>query len=189
MHLSREVLKSLILKDNVLTGYGDLDSQLTPNGVDVRLAAVVEILDGGKLAISKQENRSPKLGRAFVLKGFEDRLAGYDLQEKIVLESGSVKLQPLQPYFVITCEQLNTPPHLMTHIAARTSLFRLTQSGLFCTFAEAGYKGFLTFMLLPFCQSEIDLGARFAQLSFSELKGEAHYEQQKEANYQGGKLF
>ncbi|MBI4017047.1 MAG: hypothetical protein HY363_05135 [Candidatus Aenigmarchaeota archaeon] len=189
MHLSRDVLKSLILTDSLLTNYADLDAQLTANGIDVRLAAVVEIIDGGRLAANKSDSRNPKLGRAFVLKGFEDRLNGYELIEKNVLDSGSIKLEPLQPYFVITCEQLNTPSHLMTHIAARTSLFRLTQSGLFCTFAEAGYKGFLTFMLLPFCRSEIDLGARFAQLCFSELKGEAHYEQQKETNYQGGKLF
>lgn len=189
MHLSRDVLKSVILRDSLLTNYGDLDAQLTANGVDVRLAAVVEILDGGRLAVQKSDNKHPKLGRAFVLKGFEDRLSGYDLQEKNVLDSGSVKLKPLQPYFVITCEQLNTPQNLMTHIVARTSLFRLAQSGLFCTFGEAGYKGFLTFMLLPFCQSEIELGARFAQLSFAELKGESHYEHQKDASYQGGKLF
>ncbi len=176
MHLSREVLKSLILKDSLLSNYADLDAQLTSNGVDVRLAAVVEILDGGRLAVNKPDNKPPKLGKAFVLKGFEDRLAGYDLQEMSVLDSGAVKLHSLRPYFVITCEQLNTPANLMAHIAARTSLFRLAQSGLFCTFGEAGYKGFLTFMLLPFCESEIELGARFAQLSFSELRGSAHYD-------------
>ncbi len=189
MHLSRDVLKKLILENNLVSKYGDLDAQLTPNGVDMRLAAIVEIVDGGRLAVSKGDNKSPQLGTAVVLKGFEDRLEGYDLKDMQVVDDGVVKIKKLQPYFVVTCEEVSTPPHLMFHIAARTSLFRLTQSLLGCTFGEAGYKGFLTFMLLPFLDGEIELGARFAQLSFTELKGEAHYEQQKESNYQGGKLF
>ncbi|MBI4148161.1 hypothetical protein HY490_02615 [Candidatus Woesearchaeota archaeon] len=189
MHLSRDVLKSLILSDNLLANFADLDAQLTANGVDVRLAAIVEILEGGRLGAQKSDNRPPLLGNAVVLAGFESRLDGYAVKMKHVVDQATVKLKPLQPYLVVTCEELNTPSHLMTHIAARTSLFRLAQSGLFCTFGEAGYKGFLTFMLLPFAQSEIDLGARFAQLTFSELKGAANYADQKEASYQGGKLF
>ncbi len=189
MHLSRDVLKKLILENNLVTKYGDLDAQLTPNGVDMRLAAIVEIVDGGRLAVSKGDNKAPQLGTAVVLKGFEDRLAGYDLKDMQVVDDGVVKIRKLQPYFVVTCEEVSTPPNLMFHIAARTSLFRLTQSLLGCTFGEAGYNGFLTFMLLPFLDGEIELGSRFAQLSFTELKGEAHYEQQKESNYQGGKLF
>ena len=188
MHLSRDSLKKHIVEGKLITNYADLDGQLTANGVDVRLAAIIEVIDGGKLAISKQDNMSPKLGRAVVLPGFENRLDGYDIQEKIV-GAGIIKLNRLKPYLVITCEEVNTPSNLMFHIAARTSLFRLTQSLLGSTFGEAGFKGYLTFMLLPFADSEIELGARFAQLCFTELKGEAHYEGQKESNYQGGKLF
>ena len=187
MHLSRNELKELIVKKKLVTNYGDLEGQLTPNGVDVRLAAIIEIDDGGRLAVSKSQNKAPKLGRAFVLKGYEDRLKEYETKELII--SDAIRLERLKPYFVITCEEVNTPPNLMFHIAARTSLFRLTQSLLGCTFGEAGYKGFLTFMLLPFLDGEIELGSRFAQLSFTELKGESHYENQKETNYQGGKLF
>ncbi|MCX6708329.1 MAG: hypothetical protein NTW67_01605 [Candidatus Woesearchaeota archaeon] len=189
MHLSKDVLKKLIVEKNLLTNYADIDAQLTPNGVDVRLAAIVEIVDGGRLAVSKADNLAPKLGSAVVLKGFEERLKGYELKEMHVVDSGVVKLEKLKPYLVLTCEELNTPQNLMSHIAARTSLFRLTQSLLGSTFVEAGYKGFLTFMLLPFTDSQIELGSRFAQLSFTELTGEGHYEQQKESNYQGGKLF
>lgn len=189
MNLSRDVLKQLILEKNLITNYADIDAQLTANGFDVRLAGVVEIVDGGKLAVSKADNRPPKLGRAFVLKGFENRLDGYDVKEKIVMNSGSVKLERLKPYFVLTCEEVNTPSDLMIHAALRTSLFRLTQSILGCGFTEAGYKGYHAFMLLPFMDGEIELGARFAQFSFVELKGHAHYESQKESNYQGGKLF
>lgn len=189
MHLSREVLKSRILSNNLVTDYADVDSQLTANGFDVRLAAVVEIDDAGKLAVQKSDNRPPKLGKAYVLKGFEDRLQGYDIKEQIVVDKLSVKLERLKPYFAVTCERVNTPSDLMFHIVARTSLFRLTQSALIATVGEAGYKGFLAFMLLPFLDGEIELGSRFAQFCFSELRGSAHYEAQKETNYQGGKLF
>ena len=189
MHLSRDVLKKFIVENNLITDFHDLDAQLTANGLDARCAAIVEIVNGGRLAVSKSDNVPPKLGSAVVLKGFEDRMQGYDIKDVQVVESGVVKLERLKPYFVITMEKVNTPNNLMLQIAPRTSLFRLTQSLLGCGLSEAGYQGFLTFMLVPFSDCEFELGARFAQLSFSELKGEAHYEQQKESSYQGGKLF
>lgn len=188
MLLSRDVLKELILNKQLITEYEDIDKQLTANGFDIRLGAIVEVLDGGKLSISKADIRPPKLGKAVVLPGFEKRLEGYDIKE-LIIGTGVVKLDSLKPYLVIPCEFINTPNDLMFHINARTSLFRITQSLLGCTIGEAGFKGFLTFMLFPVLDCEIELGARIAQLSFSELKGEAHYEQQKETNYQGGKLF
>src|SRR3989344_2945870 len=189
MHLSRDVLKQLILEKQMVTGYADLEEQLTANGIDVRLAAVIEIVEGGKLAVKRENNKAPKLGRAWVLKGYEDRLKDYKLFNIDVLEQGTVQLEPSRPYFVITCEQVNTPEDHMFHIQARTSLFRFTQSALLTTVGEAGYKGFLTFVLVPFLKSEIELGARFAQFIFTELKGKASYEQQKYTNQQGGKLF
>ena len=189
MHLSRDVLKQLILDKQLVTGYADLDGQLTANGIDVRLAAIIEIIEGGKLAVDKKNNRPPKLGRVWVLKGYEERLAEYKLNNIQILEQGSVMLEPGKPYFVLTCEQVNTPDDHMFHIQARTSLFRFTQSTLLCTVGEAGYQGFLTFILVPFLKSEIELGTRFAQFIFTELRGKANYKQQKQANYQGGKLF
>ncbi len=189
MHLSKEILKQIISEQKIIMNYYDLENQLTANGFDMRLAAIVEIENGGKLAVNKADNIHPKLGRAFVLKEFESRLEGYLLKEKNVLDKGSVKLNGLKPYFAITCEEVNTPNNLMIHITPRSSLFRLTQSMLGCSFGEAGYKGFLTFMLMPFLDSEIELGARFAQISFSELKGHGDYAGQKEKSYQGGKLF
>ena len=190
MHFSRPVLRSIIEKQKLVSGYRDLDKQLTANGIDLRLAALVEIIDGGKLAVEKSDNKMPKLGKAFVLKGYEMRLAEYGLHDiQSVEEKFSVKLDKLKPYFAVTCEEVNIPSNIMCHIESRTTLFRLTQSGLFTTVGEAGYRGFLTFMLLPFLGSEIELGSRFSQLVFTELKGEGHYEQQAQSNYQGGKLF
>lgn len=189
MHLSRNVLRSLIEKEGLIAEFADLDHQLTANGFDVRVAAIVEVLDAGRLAVKKADNKPPKLGRAFVLEGFESRLDGYAVTEKEVLASGTVKLSRHRPYLVVTCERVNTPKNCMIHAGPRSSLFRLTQSLLGLTFTEAGYQGYLTFLLLPFLDAELELGARIAQLSFSLLKGEAHYEEQKETNYQGGRLF
>jgi deoxycytidine triphosphate deaminase len=189
MHLSRDVVKKLIVEKNIIANYSDVEAQLTANGFDARLAAIVEISDGGRLAVSKSDHLPPKLGSAVVLKGFEDRLSGYEIKDVKVVDAGIVKLERLKPYFVITCEKVDTPSNLMLQIAPRTSLFRLTQSLLGCGLSEAGYQGFLTFMLVPLLDSQIELGARFAQLSFIRLDGEAHYEQQKESSYQGGKIF
>ncbi|MBI4440639.1 hypothetical protein HY639_00580 [Candidatus Woesearchaeota archaeon] len=189
MHLSRDVLKQMIMKQDLVSNFADLDGQLTANGFDVRLAGVIEVRNAGKLAIAKEHNKPPVLGKAAVLEGFENRLHGYDIPEKRIVRNGCVTLERLQPYLVVCCEEVKTPVSLMIHITARSSLFRLTQSLLGCTFGEAGYRGYLTFLLLPFLDGEIELGARFAQLSFSELKGTAQYTEQKQSSYQGGKLF
>ena len=181
------MLKQLILEKNLISNYCGLDEQLTANGFDVRLAALVEVRDGGRLGMKKEKNRAPKLGKAYVWKGYEERIQGYGIEELAVVEE--VQLKPLQPYLAVSCEHVSTPNNLMIHITPRSSLFRLTQSLLGCSFGEAGYCGFLTFLLLPFSIGEIELGARFAQLSFSELKGEGDYLAQKENSYQGGKLF
>ncbi len=189
MHLTKDLMRQLIEQQELITHFDELDMQLTANGVDVRLAAVVEVLDGGKLAVAKSDNKPPRLGSAIALTGFEDRLDGYDIADKKIVDNATVKLEKLKPYLIITCERVNTPSNLMFHIQPRSSLFRMTQSMLGHAFGEAGYKGFLTFMLVPTLDCEIELGARFAQLSFTELKGEASYESQKESSYQGGKLF
>lgn len=188
MFLSKSFIKDLILKQDLITGFSNLEQQLTANGFDLRVAAFVEVLEGGALAVEKKNNVAPKLGRAFVLSGFEDRLQGYDITERIIM-AGSVSLKKLQPYLVITCEKVNIPKNMMVFVASRTSLFRLAQTACVNGFSEAGYEGFWAFMLMPFLDTKIELGARFAQAAFAELKGESHYDEQKEKSYQGGKLF
>jgi len=192
MHLSRPVLKEQIEKKGIVSGHGELDAQLTANGVDLRLAALVEVLEGGRIAVDKARNRAPKLGRAFVLKGFESRLDAYkdQLQEIVVLSpSEAVSLVQMRPYFAITQEEVNIPTNMLCDIKSRSTVFRYGPNDLFCTVGEAGYRGYLTFVLLPFLANELELGARFCQVLFSELRGESHYEDQKQASYQGGKLF
>ncbi|MBW3019294.1 hypothetical protein KY329_03870 [Candidatus Woesearchaeota archaeon] len=188
MHLSRSAVKELVEKDKLVEGYDNIDKQLTANGFDVRVCALVEIKDGGKLAIEKSNNVPPKLGKAYVLPGYEDRLDSYEIEEKIVT-AGFVKLKKHQPYFLITAERFNFPEYLMGHNSHRSSIFRFTQSMICFGFDEAGYKGYLAFMLVPFLDSEVELGSRVASVSFVHLTGRANYEEQFECNQQGGKLF
>lgn len=188
MHLSRTAVKELIETQKLVEGYDNIDKQLTANGFDVIVCALVEIKDGGKLAIEKADNVPPKLGKAFVLPGYEDRLDNYEVEEKIITE-GFIKLNKHQPYFLVTAERFNFPDHIMGHNNHRSSLFRFTQSSLYFGFDEAGYKGFLAFMMVPFLDSEVELGSRVAAVSFVHLTGKASYESQSETNYQGGKLF
>ena len=87
-----------------------------------------------------------------------------------------------------TAESLNMPKDHMSIVEARTSLHRYTQAKLIATFIEAGYKGFLTFMIIPSIPAEIELGARFASLAFTKLTTEESYEDQKEFSNQGGRI-
>ncbi|MBD3412793.1 MAG: hypothetical protein GF397_06715, partial [Elusimicrobia bacterium] len=129
MHLSKTAVKELIENNKLVEGYADLDRQLTANGFDVRVCALVEIKNGGKLAIEKSNNVPPKLGKAFVLPGYENRLNKYDVEETIVTD-GFVQLKKHQPYFLVTAEMFNFPEYLMGHNNHRSSLFRFTQSSL-----------------------------------------------------------
>jgi len=188
MHVSGPVLRQLIEREGIVSGYDAIDKQLTANGFDVRACAFVEILEGGRLAIDKKNHVPPKLGRAFVLPGFESRLGGYGVSEVIVTE-GFVDLKQHRPYFVMTCERVKMPKNMMMHTAHRTSLFRFAQSLMGFGFTEAGYEGYLTFVLVPFLDGAVEIGARVAQVSFAMLQGEGDYAQQREFSQQGGTLF
>ncbi len=187
MHIGKEELKELIEDKELITDYDSIEKQITANGFDFRVCAIIEIKNSGRLSIEKKDNKKPKLGKAYALPGYVSRLEGFDIKKNI--DKKIVKLRKMKPYLVISCEQVNTPENMMIHITPRSSLFRLTQSLLGCSFGEAGYKGYMTFMLLPVLNCEIELGARIAQISFSQITGKANYEEQKESSYQGGKLF
>lgn len=189
--LSRDHIKEMILNSKMVDGYGDVDGQLTANGFDLRAGAIIEIVKAGKLAVEKKNNQAPELGRAWVLKGFEGRLAGYDVKEVNIVEPGhAVQLSANQAYFALSMEKLNTPNNIMTKFLPRSSLFRYTQSWIEVGFGEAGYCGFLAFLLYsPIGGGSIELGSRFAQVAFAQLTGEADYLAQKESSYMGGKLF
>jgi len=189
-NLSRDVLKKEIIDDKLVEGYEDLDVQLTANGIDFRLAAIIEVKKAGELRISKQDTKMPVLGDAYVMEGFENVLDGLKLEKITVHPKGTpIKIKKLTPYLVISCEKVNTKEYLNFKIECRSSLFRITQSVLETSFGEAGYRGMLTFLMFSLLDTRIDLGVRFAQLVFTRLEGTSHYEHQKETNYQGGKVL
>lgn len=188
--LSKESLRKQILENKVVEDYEDLDKQLTANGIDFRLAAILEVKEAGELRINKEEGKLPAFGEVFVLKGYEDVVKGTKADKVTVLEKGNlIEIKKQKPYLFITCEKLNTPTDIHTAIEARSSLFRLTSLVLETAFGEAGYKGRLTFMGFSLLDTKIDLGIRFAQILFNTLDGHAHYEGQEETNYQHGKII
>ncbi len=189
-NLSRDVLKKEIIDDKLVENYEDLDVQLTANGIDFRLAAIIEVKKAGELRIKKEDIIPPVLGTAYVMEGFESVLDSLKLDKIVVHPKGTpVKIKKLTPYLVISCEKVNTKTYLNFKIECRSSLFRITQSVLETSFGEAGYRGMLTFLLFSLLDTKIDLGVRFAQIVFSTLEGSAHYEDQKESSYQGGKVI
>lgn len=188
--LSRDVIETEIKQNKLVDGLESIEKQLTANGVDFRLAGLIEIERGGVLAAEKARSRPPVLGAAWVLSGFEGALDGLNVKKQNILGAGTpVKLKKLVPYLAISCETVNVPEKYNFKIEARSSLFRLAQGVLETAFGEAGYRGRLTFLLFTLTDAEIELGARFAQVAFSTLKGSAHYENQKETSYQGGKII
>ncbi len=189
-NLSKDVLRCEILSDKLVENYEDLDVQLTANGIDFRVAAIIEVKEAGELRINKADCRMPVLGVAHVMEGFEDVVSGLELEDIIVEPAGAqVKLERLKPYLVVSCEKVNTPENLNFKIECRSSLFRITQSVLETAFGEAGYRGGLTFLMFSLLDTKVDLGVRFAQVVFTELTGNAHYEDQKESSYQDGKVL
>lgn len=187
--LSKTTLEKLILEKNLVDNYKSLEEQLTPNGMDFRLGAVIEVEKSGTITISKDKAVKPSFGIAWVLKGYEHVVDGLDLRALIVVEEGdAIKLEKNQPYLVISCESVNTPEDIQFKLEIRSSLFRYGNCILETGFGEAGYKGRMTCLMYSLLGTEIDAGVRFCQLAFYKLDGKEHYEKQKHTNYQGGKI-
>jgi deoxycytidine triphosphate deaminase len=98
----------------------------------------------------------------------------------------SVKIKPGEFYLVKTIEKINLPINLSAQILPRTTTFR---SGLFLRTGpiQPGYEGELTFGLKnegPIIV-EIEMGARFAHVIFSEIKGSGS---KYRGQWQGGRV-
>ncbi|MBW6462106.1 MAG: hypothetical protein K0B07_03615 [DPANN group archaeon] len=189
--LSKETLKNLIKEKNIISDYKDIDYQITANGFDFRLAVLIEVKKAGQLRIDKNSAIKPKLGNAYVLKGFENHIKNLKTENIIVLKEGTlIYLDEKKTYLAVTCEKLNTPENTNFEIEPRSSLFRYCQCDIVTGFGEAGYRGILTVMFKPSLPgAAIDIGVRFMQVSFNILDSNAHYNDQKENNYQGGNIL
>ncbi len=98
----------------------------------------------------------------------------------------SIKIKPGDFFLVKTIESVNMPHDLTAHITPRSTTYR---SGLFLRVGNVppGYSGGLTFGLKnegPVVV-EIELGARFVHIQFSEVKGGGNMYR---GQWQGGRV-
>ncbi len=140
-------------------------------GVDLRLGAVYEIVEGGAFIEadpSASSGQAVGLGKRKGVKTkelakFKPEAAG---QEWVIIKPGDY-------YLVTTLETLNTPSDLMPLIYPRSSLFR---AGLLLlnTKTDPGYKGKLTMGLKNLSEFEVKLalGARICNVVFHKIDGE-----------------
>ncbi len=184
-------LRKMIQDQGLISSYRDMDSQITANGFDLRLAALIEVDKAGELRIDKKSARKPVLGHAYIMEGMEDAISGIACKETEIISEGElVDLESSRTYLAVTCEKINAGEGLNFELEPRSSLFRYCQCGLINGFGEAGYKGRLTVLFKPFLDgAAIDMGVRFIQVCFNRLDSKEHYENQKESNYQDGRIL
>ncbi|MFA5116406.1 MAG: deoxyuridine 5'-triphosphate nucleotidohydrolase [Candidatus Omnitrophota bacterium] len=152
--LNKQEIKKLIEEKGLLSGYIDLDTQLTPNGFDLTCAQVYEFDAPGALDFSNKERKVPQ-GRLLLPKKAEaqDKHGWYDL--------------PKGAYRIRTNETCAIPLDLVALAFPRSSLLRM---GAFTENAvwDAGFKGKSEFILVvenPF-GLRLKENARITQLVF-----------------------
>ena len=124
-------------------------------GLDLRLGEVFKI--SGSAFLGETHRKTPDIKSVKL----------YDPKKK-----SSIKIKPGDFFLVKTVEKITLPLNLSAVILPRTTTFR---SGLFIRTGpiQPGYSGELTFGLKnegPITV-EIEMGARFTHLIFSEIKG------------------
>lgn len=156
--LNREEIKKLIQEKNLVRGYIDLDTQLTPNGFDLTVGNVFEFDAPGALDFSNKERKVPQ--------GKEIPAQKENLQGKFGwwnLKKGAYKIR--------TNEIINLDNNLVALAFSRTSLLRMgafTQHGIW----DAGFMGSGEFVLVVENPQGIKIkqNARIAQLVFVRIK-------------------
>jgi len=138
-------------------------------GFDLRLGEVFRI--SGTAFLGETHRQTPDIESVMV----------YDPKK-----TQAIKIAPGDFYLVKTIEKINLPLDLSAVILPRTTTFR---SGIFIRTGpiQPGYSGELTFGLKnegPITV-EIEMGARFTHLIFSEIKGEGS---KYRGQWQGGRV-
>ena len=160
--LNRDEIEKLINEEKLIEGFIDLKTQLTPNGIDLTIAAISEFDAAGALDFSNKERALPA-GKEMVPQKIspQDKFGWWDLKK------GAYKIK--------TNETVNLPGDIIALAFSRTSLLRMgafTQHGVW----DAGFKGKGEFIL----EVENNFGirikqnARVAQLVFLMINGTAH---------------
>ncbi|MCU0650921.1 MAG: deoxyuridine 5'-triphosphate nucleotidohydrolase [Candidatus Omnitrophica bacterium] len=155
--LNREEIKRLITKQELVSGYIDLDTQLTPNGIDLTAAQIHEFEGAGRLDFSNKERVLPQYRQMR-----PEKIKSADKFGWWHLERGAYK--------IVTNESVCLPRDLIGVAFPRSSLLRMgifTQTGVW----DAGFKGKSEFILIvenPL-GADIKQNARVVQLMFTKI--------------------
>jgi len=155
--LNREEIKRLIEKAGLVTGFIDLDTQLTPNGFDLTAAKIYEFAGAGYIDFSNKERRLPETRELSPEKQSpNDKFGWWRLRNGV--------------YKIVTNETINLPNDLIGIAFSRSSLLRMgafVQNGVW----DAGFSGKSEFVLVVSNPQGINLkeNSRVVQLLFTKI--------------------
>ena len=132
--LNKKQIQQLISEQNLITGYINIEKQLTPNGFDLTVGKIFEFDAGGALDFSNNERVLPQ-GKEIIpqKRNPEDTYGWWKLARGA--------------YKVMTNETVAVPNNMLALGLSRTSLLRMgafTQNGVW----DAGFKGRSEFILV-----------------------------------------
>lgn len=154
--LNRQELEKLIKQENLVSGYIDLETQMTPNGFDLTAADIFEFDGAGALDFSNKERIVPEGKKILPEKKGDEKFGWWELKK------GAYKIR--------TNEVVTLPNDLIGIAFTRTSLLRMgafTQHGVW----DAGFRGKGEFVLVVENPKGIKIkqNARVTQLIFTKI--------------------
>ena len=154
--LNREEIVALV-KQGLVTGFIDLETQVTPNGFDLTVAAIAGFAGAGQLDFSNKERMLPKVRELVPRKRRRTDAHGW------------WRLAP-GAYRVTTNETVKLPKDLIGIAFPRSSLMRMgafTQTGVW----DAGFTGKSEFILQVTNPRgmRVKQNARIVQLIFTRI--------------------
>ena len=170
-----DILRRLEQGDLVVEPLADVDLQVQPASVDLRL---------GREFLEFQHANIPCIHPT------SEREVEEYVEETVVPEDGEFILHPGDFVLGTTRERVEIPPDLIAHVEGRSSLGRLAivvhaTAGL----CDPGYKGQITLELSNLGTAPVALtpGMRISQLTFTELTSPAErpYGSERGSKYQG----
>lgn len=123
-----EIIARLNVTPPLLDGLRDIDLQIQPNGVDLRVAKLFRFRDMGKLGFDNCDRRLSSLDE---IKSDKNRVFNLDPA----------------PYLVQFCEFMNLPTDLMAIGRPRSSLLRMGVT-IDSAVWDAGFRGYSQSLLL-----------------------------------------
>lgn len=158
MVLSREQVRGRIKEDDLISGFIDLEKQLTPQGFDLTVQKIEKYKDSGKIDFSNKEREISETEKVETVKeDSQDEYGWWDLEKGV--------------YKVTMNEKVDIPNDLTATAYPRSSLLRMG-----CTIDNAvwdsGYKGTGSFMLTVQNSEGVSIkeNARVNQLIFHKLE-------------------